>query len=256
MTWQNLKESLGTRVFKFLGTQDFKFFGFHVIYDAPFWEYDYTRNISGGEVAYRYSKCSGNPSGYTITDKRTAKRHIQNDEDKIIDQIVNSRDLHAFWKTQTNTVHTAIEVDQTEDYDKYDNLSTGISESIWNVETFLHLLEEESIFELEENYQCSSDIEVSDESDNDKEQEEQEEQKQEQEQKQYKENLPKYPWHRLIAVFHVMFISRFVVDEGAVILISFFNNVFEHYGEEFRLPTSLPTLKNLTGFSDLTSGMS
>ncbi|KAI9003759.1 hypothetical protein CLU79DRAFT_714287, partial [Phycomyces nitens] len=69
-------------------------------------------------------------------------------------------------------------------------------------------------------------------------------------------NLPQDPWHRLITVFIVMFISCFVVDEGSVILITFINSVLEHYGEEFRLPTSIPGLKKMSGFSDLTSGVS
>ncbi|OAD69919.1 hypothetical protein PHYBLDRAFT_171942 [Phycomyces blakesleeanus NRRL 1555(-)] len=145
------------------------------------------------------------------------------------------------WCTQCALYLNSVPID--------DNYSDGAPSPEQYVNTHLPLLVEESLFETEEyTSEYESEYESSDEF-------EQEEQNREQEQEST-ENPPENIWHRVIAVFTVIFISSFIVDEGAVILITFINTILEHYGEDFRLPTSIPGLRKMTGYNDLTNSVS
>ncbi|OAD68355.1 C2H2-type zinc finger transcription factor [Phycomyces blakesleeanus NRRL 1555(-)] len=68
-------------------------------------------------------------------------------------------------------------------------------------------------------------------------------------------NMPENPVHQFIATFAVLFISRYVINKGAAILIEFINQLLKIYGEDFQLPTSLIGLQRMTGFSNYTNGI-
>ncbi|KAG2192673.1 hypothetical protein INT47_009243 [Mucor saturninus] len=197
---------------------------------------------NANEVECRCSKCVCNPAGYMITAKRTAKRHAQSDKDRELDRNIN------LLPVQQSSVDVDMEAIQFEEDIEYDSYSNDVPSSMEYPDGFLPLSAKDFLFgtdELIEEY--SSEHESSDEDAEEEEAEQSEESS---------ANLPEDPWHRLIAIFLVMFISSFVVDEGAVILISFINAILEHYGESFRLPTSIPGLKKMTGYSAMTSGVS
>ncbi|OAD68570.1 hypothetical protein PHYBLDRAFT_172991 [Phycomyces blakesleeanus NRRL 1555(-)] len=59
-------------------------------------------------------------------------------------------------------------------------------------------------------------------------------------------------FHHFIVVAIILFVSLYVVDEGAVILILIVNKVLELFNDSFRLPLSVSGLKQLAGFGDLT----
>ncbi|OAD68286.1 hypothetical protein PHYBLDRAFT_173292 [Phycomyces blakesleeanus NRRL 1555(-)] len=175
------------------------------------------------EVRCKCTRCNRNPLGYTMTDKRTAKRHAQNDNDRNMDKTINEQIVLT---AEVNTGEADMDVDQIEEHIEYDNYSDGAPSPEQYVNTHLPLLVEESLFETEEyTSEYESEYESSDKF-------EQEEQNREQEQEST-ENLPENICHRVIAVFTVIFISSFIVDEGAVILITFINTILEHYGEDF-----------------------
>ncbi|OAD66216.1 hypothetical protein PHYBLDRAFT_175511 [Phycomyces blakesleeanus NRRL 1555(-)] len=175
------------------------------------------------EVRCKCTRCNRNHLRYTMTDKRTAKRHAQNDNDRNMDKTINEQIVLT---AKVNTGEADIDVDQIEEHIEYDNYSVGAPSPEQYVNTNLPLLVEESLFETEEHTsEYESEYESSDEF-------EQEEQNREQEQEST-ENLSENIWHRVIAVFTVIFISSFIVDEGAIILITFINTILEHYGEDF-----------------------
>ncbi|KAG2190839.1 hypothetical protein INT47_005589 [Mucor saturninus] len=64
--------------------------------------------------------------------------------------------------------------------------------------------------------------------------------------------MPENPVHRAIAIFVVLFASRYAVNKGAVVLIQFVNELLMVYGQDFQLPTSLAGLQKMTGFSNIT----
>ncbi|OAD79484.1 hypothetical protein PHYBLDRAFT_162550 [Phycomyces blakesleeanus NRRL 1555(-)] len=178
-----------------------------------------------------------------MTDKRTAKRHAQNDNDRKIDKIIN------VLTAKVNTSETDMDVDQIEEYVEDDNHSVGAPSPEQYVHIYLPLLVEESLFGTEEyTSEYESEYESSDEI-------EPEEQDREEEQESTA-NLPENPWHEVIAIFTVMFISTFIMDDSAVILITFINTILEHYGEDFRLPISILGLKKMTGYNDLMNRVS
>ncbi|OAD75696.1 hypothetical protein PHYBLDRAFT_72886 [Phycomyces blakesleeanus NRRL 1555(-)] len=187
------------------------------------------------EVCYKCTRCNRNSLRYTMTNKRTAKCHTQNDNDRKINKTIN------VLTAEVNTSEADMDIDQIEEHIEYnnDNYSVGAPLPEQYVNTHLPLLytsESESEYELSDEF-------------------EQEEQSREQEQEST-ENLPENIWHQVIAVFTVIFISSFIVDEGAVILITFINTILEHYRENFRLPTSIPDLRKMTGYNDLIKGIS
>ncbi|KAG2191745.1 hypothetical protein INT47_003105 [Mucor saturninus] len=61
--------------------------------------------------------------------------------------------------------------------------------------------------------------------------------------------------HRFIVTTIALFVSLYVVDEGAVILIAIINKILEIFQDPFRLPLSVPGLKQLAGYGNLTSGI-
>ncbi|KAI9009015.1 hypothetical protein CLU79DRAFT_497046 [Phycomyces nitens] len=61
--------------------------------------------------------------------------------------------------------------------------------------------------------------------------------------------------HRFIVTTIALFVSLYVVDEGAVILIAIVNKILEIFQDPFRLPLSVPGLKQLAGYGNLTSGI-
>ncbi|OAD75965.1 hypothetical protein PHYBLDRAFT_142948 [Phycomyces blakesleeanus NRRL 1555(-)] len=114
-----------------------------------------------------------------------------------------------------------MDVDQIEEYVEDDNYSVGASSPEQYVHTYLPLLVEESLFETEKyTSEYESEYELSDEI-------EPEEQDREEEQESTA-NLPENPWHRVIAIFTVMFISTFIVDDGAVILITDCHTLYDY----------------------------
>ncbi|OAD73928.1 hypothetical protein PHYBLDRAFT_64882 [Phycomyces blakesleeanus NRRL 1555(-)] len=178
------------------------------------------------EVCCKCTRCNRNHLGYTMTDKRTAKRHAQNDNDRNMDKTINEQIVLT---AKVNTSEADMNVDQIEEHIELpidDNYSIGAPSPEQYVNTHLPLSVEESLFETEEyTSEYESEYELSNEF-------EQEEQNREQEQEST-ENLPENIWHQVIAVFTVIFISSFIVDEGAVILITFINTILKHYGENF-----------------------
>ncbi|OAD65341.1 hypothetical protein PHYBLDRAFT_176253 [Phycomyces blakesleeanus NRRL 1555(-)] len=61
--------------------------------------------------------------------------------------------------------------------------------------------------------------------------------------------------HRFIVISVALFVSLYVVDEGAVILIAIINKILQFLFDPFRLPVSVAGLKRLAGFEALTSGV-
>ncbi|OAD79037.1 hypothetical protein PHYBLDRAFT_164121 [Phycomyces blakesleeanus NRRL 1555(-)] len=61
--------------------------------------------------------------------------------------------------------------------------------------------------------------------------------------------------HQFIVVSVALFVSLYVVDEGAVILIDIINKILQFLFDLFRLPMSVADLKRLAGFEALTSGV-
>ncbi|OAD75364.1 hypothetical protein PHYBLDRAFT_166613 [Phycomyces blakesleeanus NRRL 1555(-)] len=182
------------------------------------------------KVCYKCTRCNRNPLGYTKTDKRTVKRHTQNDNDRNMDKTINEQIVLT---AKVNTSEADMNIDQIEEHIEYDNYSVGAPSPEQYVNTYLSLLVEESLFETEEytsEYECE--YESSDEF-------EQEEQNREQEQ-----------------VYRKPFREYLALNEGAVILITFINIILKHYGENFRLPTSIPGLRKMIGYNDLTNGIS
>ncbi|OAD74869.1 hypothetical protein PHYBLDRAFT_167209 [Phycomyces blakesleeanus NRRL 1555(-)] len=150
---------------------------------------------------------------------------------------------------EVNTGKTDMDVDQIEEYVEDVNHFIGAPSPEQYVHTYLPLLVEESLFGTEEyTSEYESEYESSDKI-------EPEEQDREEEQESTA-NLPENPWHRVIAIFTVMFILIFIVNDGTVILITFINTILEHYGEDFRLSISIPGLKKMMGYNDLMNGVS
>ncbi|OAD72408.1 hypothetical protein PHYBLDRAFT_65546 [Phycomyces blakesleeanus NRRL 1555(-)] len=175
-----------------------------------------------------------------MTDKKTAKHHAQNDNNRKIDKIIN------VLTAEVNTGETDMDIDQIEEYVEDNNHSIGAPSPEQYVHTYLPLLVEESLFGTEEyTSEYESEYELSDEI-------EPEEQDREEEQT----NLPENFWHRVIAIFTVMFILTFIVDDSAVILITFINTILSHYREDFQLFISIPGLKKMTGYNDLMNEVS
>ncbi|OAD67045.1 C2H2-type zinc finger transcription factor [Phycomyces blakesleeanus NRRL 1555(-)] len=63
-------------------------------------------------------------------------------------------------------------------------------------------------------------------------------------------NMSENPVHHFIATFAILFISRYVVNKGATILIEFINQLLKMYSKDFQLPTSLIGLQRMTSFSN------
>ncbi|OAD66956.1 hypothetical protein PHYBLDRAFT_174666 [Phycomyces blakesleeanus NRRL 1555(-)] len=61
--------------------------------------------------------------------------------------------------------------------------------------------------------------------------------------------------HRFIVILVALFVSLYVVDEGAIILIVIINKILQFLFDLFRLPMSVAGLKRLAGFEVLTSGV-
>ncbi|OAD71032.1 hypothetical protein PHYBLDRAFT_148249 [Phycomyces blakesleeanus NRRL 1555(-)] len=61
--------------------------------------------------------------------------------------------------------------------------------------------------------------------------------------------------HQFIVILVALFVSLYVVDEGAVILIAIINKILQFLFDPFCLPVSVAGLKRLAGFEALTSGV-
>ncbi|OAD66980.1 hypothetical protein PHYBLDRAFT_174687 [Phycomyces blakesleeanus NRRL 1555(-)] len=61
--------------------------------------------------------------------------------------------------------------------------------------------------------------------------------------------------HQFIVISVALFVSLYVVDEGAVSLIAIINKILQFLFDPFRLPVSVAGLKRLAGFEALTSGV-
>ncbi|OAD68588.1 hypothetical protein PHYBLDRAFT_173011 [Phycomyces blakesleeanus NRRL 1555(-)] len=61
--------------------------------------------------------------------------------------------------------------------------------------------------------------------------------------------------HQFIVISVALFVSLYVVDEGAVILIVIINKILQFLFDPFRLPVSVAGLKRLAEFEALTSGV-
>ncbi|OAD81216.1 hypothetical protein PHYBLDRAFT_161840 [Phycomyces blakesleeanus NRRL 1555(-)] len=179
------------------------------------------------EVRCKCTRCNCNPLRYTMTDKRTAKRYAQNDNDRNIDKTINEQIVLT---AKVNSGEADMDVDQIEEHIEYDNYSVGAPSPEQYVNTHLPLLVEESLFETEEyTSEYESEYESSDEF-------KQEEQNRE--------------------VYRKPSTEYLASNEDTVILITFINTILEHYGEDFRLPTSILGLRKMTGYNDLTNGVS
>ncbi|KAG2191149.1 hypothetical protein INT47_012155 [Mucor saturninus] len=67
--------------------------------------------------------------------------------------------------------------------------------------------------------------------------------------------MPENPVHKFIAIFTVLFTSRYVVNKGSIVLIEFINELLKIYEQDFQLPTSLLGLQRMTGFSEISKGI-
>ncbi|OAD81196.1 hypothetical protein PHYBLDRAFT_138735 [Phycomyces blakesleeanus NRRL 1555(-)] len=61
--------------------------------------------------------------------------------------------------------------------------------------------------------------------------------------------------HRFIVQVLALFVSLYVVDEGAILLIAIMNKILELFRDPFRLPVSIPGLKSMAGFNTFTDGI-
>ncbi|OAD66193.1 hypothetical protein PHYBLDRAFT_70971 [Phycomyces blakesleeanus NRRL 1555(-)] len=61
--------------------------------------------------------------------------------------------------------------------------------------------------------------------------------------------------HQFIIISVAIFVSLYIIDEGAVILIAIINKILQFLFDPFRLPVSVAGLKHLSGFEALTSGV-
>ncbi|OAD73064.1 hypothetical protein PHYBLDRAFT_169320 [Phycomyces blakesleeanus NRRL 1555(-)] len=68
-------------------------------------------------------------------------------------------------------------------------------------------------------------------------------------------DMPENEVYQFIAIFTVLFASRYVIDKGAAVLIEFINNLLRIYDQDFQLPTSLASLQKMIGFSAITKGI-
>ncbi|OAD66192.1 hypothetical protein PHYBLDRAFT_175486 [Phycomyces blakesleeanus NRRL 1555(-)] len=61
--------------------------------------------------------------------------------------------------------------------------------------------------------------------------------------------------HCFIVKILVLFVSLYVVDEGAIILIAIMNKILELFRDPFHLSVSIPGLKSMAGFNTFTNGI-
>ncbi|OAD66786.1 hypothetical protein PHYBLDRAFT_174810 [Phycomyces blakesleeanus NRRL 1555(-)] len=61
--------------------------------------------------------------------------------------------------------------------------------------------------------------------------------------------------HHFIIQVLALFVSLYIVDEGAILLIAIMNKILELFRDPFRLPVSIPGLKSMAGFNTFTDGI-
>ncbi|OAD79345.1 hypothetical protein PHYBLDRAFT_58395 [Phycomyces blakesleeanus NRRL 1555(-)] len=61
--------------------------------------------------------------------------------------------------------------------------------------------------------------------------------------------------HRFIIQVLALFVSLYVINEGAILLIAIMNKILELFRDPFCLPVSIPGLKSMAGFNTFTDGI-
>ncbi|OAD68816.1 C2H2-type zinc finger transcription factor [Phycomyces blakesleeanus NRRL 1555(-)] len=193
-------------------------------------------------VVCRCAQCSRNSQGYSLVTSRTAEHHIRKDELERIERLDMAERL-------ANTVQEEQMMDVDTQYDQADSPDSNAATMADNVSV------DDEISEVNGN---DSDIERDMNSDSGSGEEEGVETDVEEfvnEDPFDAPNMPENPVHRFIATFAVLFISRYVVNKGAAVLIEFINQLLKIYGKDFQLPTSLIGLQKMTGFSNYANGI-
>ncbi|OAD69734.1 C2H2-type zinc finger transcription factor [Phycomyces blakesleeanus NRRL 1555(-)] len=193
-------------------------------------------------VVCRCAPCSRNSQGYSLVTSRTAERHIRKDELERIERLDMAERL-------ANTVQEEQMMDVDTQYDQANSPDSNAATMADNVSV------DDEISEVNGN---DSDIERDINSDSGSGEEEGVETDVEEfvnEDPFDAPNMPENPVHQFIATFAILFISRYVVNKGAAVLIEFINQLLKIYGEDFQLPTSLIGLQRMTGFSNYANGI-
>ncbi|OAD65482.1 C2H2-type zinc finger transcription factor [Phycomyces blakesleeanus NRRL 1555(-)] len=184
----------------------------------------------------------GANKGYSLVTSRTAEHHIRKDELERIERLDMAERL-------ANTVQEEQMMDVDTQYDQANSPDLNAATMADNVSV------DNEISEVNGN---DSDIERDMNSDSGSGEEEGVETDVEEfvnEDPFDAPNMPENPVHWFIATFAVLFISRYVVNKGAAILIEFINQLLKIYGKDFQLPTSLIGLQRMTGFSNYANGI-
>ncbi|OAD68549.1 C2H2-type zinc finger transcription factor [Phycomyces blakesleeanus NRRL 1555(-)] len=181
-----------------------------------------------------------NSQGYSLVTSRTAECHIRKDELERIERLNTAERL-------ANTVQEEQMMNVDTQYDQTDSPDSNAATMADNVSV------DNEFSEVNGN---NSDIERDMNSDSSSSEEEGVETDVEEfvnEDPFDAPNMPENPVHWFIATFAVLFISRYVVNKDATVLIEFINQLLKIYGKDFQLPTSLIGLQRMTGFSNYTN---
>ncbi|KAG2190754.1 hypothetical protein INT47_007247 [Mucor saturninus] len=213
------------------------------------------------------TKCNGNAQGYSLVTKRTSQRHNKRARIDELERIVMERQRemveidierkeYLFEEQQIVTSYCIL----------YVAITTHQSGSMERQNDFSHSPVVESELMLDGDDSAANEVNGNDsnneeesnakDSDGDDVEEiEVEDLSSEGEYPFSSPEMPENPVHRSIAIFVVLFASRYVVNKGAVVLIEFINELLKIYEQDFQLPSSLPGLQKMTGFSALTKGI-
>ncbi|OAD68556.1 hypothetical protein PHYBLDRAFT_63529 [Phycomyces blakesleeanus NRRL 1555(-)] len=125
--------------------------------------------------------------------------------------------------------------------DTCDTISSAVSEPVNQEEDSFEFEQEDytsDTYEEEEEYEDESDVEMDNDEDSSL------------------ESISELNLiHRFIIISVALFVSLYVVDEGAVILIAIISKILQFLFDPFRLPVSVAGLKLLAGFEALISGV-
>ncbi|OAD71770.1 C2H2-type zinc finger transcription factor [Phycomyces blakesleeanus NRRL 1555(-)] len=177
-------------------------------------------------VVCRCAQCSRNSQGYSLVTSKTAERHIRKDELERIERLDIAERL-------ANTVQEEQMMDVDTQYNQANSPDSNATMMADNVSV------DDEISEVNGN---DSDIERDMNSDSGSDPFD-------------APNMSENPVYQFIATFAVLFISCYVVNKGAAILIEFINQLLKIYGKDFQLLTSLIGLQRMTGFSNYANGI-
>ncbi|KAG2192672.1 hypothetical protein INT47_009242 [Mucor saturninus] len=190
------------------------------------------------------NRCNNNGQGYTLVASRTAQRHskrarIEQSNSNEIGMIIS---VFIF-------MYSVISTQQSGPSDVLDGQTNS---PFWDADV---MLDEGDSVANEANADGERDDESDDEEDEGEDEVEIEVEEFDSEDPFPTPNMPENPVHRFIAVFVVLFASRYVVNKGAVVLIEFINTLLTIYEQDFQLPSSLLGLQRMTGYSAISNGI-